>query len=238
MQARPGQEVVALGTPLGLQNTVTRGIVSAVRDVGGVTLVQTDAAINPGNSGGPLLDRTGSGDRHRDDGHAIGGRAGLSFGVAIEHAQACSPGSRSAATGTPAASLNQAMSATQGQSEADSAATTSTRNVRAGDCARSRAGPTMLDAQWRVFKELVLRRARSPGRSIASGSRCGMQRAMQGVVVAGLRRRVRRHPPKRADDIRAGVLGAEEAARRAGVYPGTRATSCQRYRLEYPGWDR
>ena len=60
VNARAGQEIIALGTPLGLQNTVTRGIVSAVREVGGVTLVQTDAAINPGNSGGPLLDRAGS----------------------------------------------------------------------------------------------------------------------------------------------------------------------------------
>src|SRR5262249_47732703 len=56
-RTRAGQEVIALGSPLGLQNTVTRGIVSAVRDVGGLTLVQTDAAINPGNSGGPLVDR-------------------------------------------------------------------------------------------------------------------------------------------------------------------------------------
>ncbi len=54
-----GAEVIAIGSPLGLQNTVTRGIVSAVRDVRGVRLVQTDAAINPGNSGGPLLDRYG-----------------------------------------------------------------------------------------------------------------------------------------------------------------------------------
>jgi serine protease Do len=38
---------------------VTRGIVSALRDVQGVSLVQTDTAINPGNSGGPLLDRYG-----------------------------------------------------------------------------------------------------------------------------------------------------------------------------------
>ena len=49
-RARAGQEVVALGSPLGLQNTVTRGIVSAVRGVGGLTLVQTDAAINPGTA--------------------------------------------------------------------------------------------------------------------------------------------------------------------------------------------
>ena len=58
--ARVGQEVVAIGFALGLlQNTVTRGIISAIRPVGPVTFVQTDAAINPGNSGGPLIDGTG-----------------------------------------------------------------------------------------------------------------------------------------------------------------------------------
>jgi serine protease Do len=57
-----GETVVAIGNPLGLEHTVTAGIVSAVnRELnfgGGVTyegLIQTDAAINPGNSGGPLL---------------------------------------------------------------------------------------------------------------------------------------------------------------------------------------
>ena len=58
--ARVGQEVIAVGSALGvLSNTVTRGIVSAIRDVGTVRLIQTDAAINPGNSGGPLVDRNG-----------------------------------------------------------------------------------------------------------------------------------------------------------------------------------
>src|SRR3954469_6177081 len=57
---RLGEEVIAIGTPLGfLQNTVSRGIVSGMREVRGATLVQTDAAINPGNSGGPLIDRRG-----------------------------------------------------------------------------------------------------------------------------------------------------------------------------------
>ena len=58
-EVRVGEEVIAIGSPLGLQNTVTRGIVSAMRDLDGVGVVQTDAAINPGNSGGPLLDRQG-----------------------------------------------------------------------------------------------------------------------------------------------------------------------------------
>jgi S1-C subfamily serine protease len=54
-----GAEVIAIGSPLGLQNTVTRGIVSGMRTANGVKVVQTDAAINPGNSGGPLIDRYG-----------------------------------------------------------------------------------------------------------------------------------------------------------------------------------
>ena len=59
-----GQIAVAIGNPLGLDRTVTRGVVSAInRDPRGVDiaagLIQTDAAINPGNSGGPLLDSSG-----------------------------------------------------------------------------------------------------------------------------------------------------------------------------------
>jgi len=54
-----GAEVIAIGSPLGLRNTVTRGIVSGTRDYRGIAVIQTDAAINPGNSGGPLIDREG-----------------------------------------------------------------------------------------------------------------------------------------------------------------------------------
>ncbi|HYH09848.1 MAG TPA: trypsin-like peptidase domain-containing protein [Thermoanaerobaculia bacterium] len=59
-----GQIAVAIGNPLGLERTVTQGVVSAVnRAPQGIPLetglIQTDAAINPGNSGGPLLDSAG-----------------------------------------------------------------------------------------------------------------------------------------------------------------------------------
>ena len=54
-----GSLAVALVSPFGLDQTVTAGVVSAVRTIGGVGMVQTDAAINPGNSGGPLVDRLG-----------------------------------------------------------------------------------------------------------------------------------------------------------------------------------
>lgn len=55
--AKVGEEVYAIGNPLGLSGTVTKGIVSAYRTSSGVTYVQIDAAINPGNSGGPLITR-------------------------------------------------------------------------------------------------------------------------------------------------------------------------------------
>ena len=58
-----GDEVVAIGNPLGLDQTMTKGIVSGLnRTLPGISdepMVQTDAPINPGNSGGPLVDRCG-----------------------------------------------------------------------------------------------------------------------------------------------------------------------------------
>jgi putative serine protease PepD len=63
-----GDSAIAIGAPLGLDGTVTYGIISAVDrpvttgmmgDVSYINAIQTDAAINPGNSGGPLLDASG-----------------------------------------------------------------------------------------------------------------------------------------------------------------------------------
>jgi S1-C subfamily serine protease len=58
-----GDEVVAIGNPVGLDQTMTRGIVSGLnRVLPGIfeqPMIQTDAPINPGNSGGPLVDRCG-----------------------------------------------------------------------------------------------------------------------------------------------------------------------------------
>ncbi len=63
---RVGEEAVAIGNPLGLEQTLTRGVISGINRILPVSpmsltlpLIQTDAAINPGNSGGPLLNRCG-----------------------------------------------------------------------------------------------------------------------------------------------------------------------------------
>jgi len=64
-QLSVGQKVFAIGNPFGLTGTMTRGIISSIRQVRGAEgapiedAIQTDAAINPGNSGGPLLNSKG-----------------------------------------------------------------------------------------------------------------------------------------------------------------------------------
>ena len=60
---KPGQEVMAIGFPLGSElgssPTVTKGIVSSIRRTSGAEWIQTDAPVNPGSSGGMLVDRKG-----------------------------------------------------------------------------------------------------------------------------------------------------------------------------------
>ena len=86
---RVGEWVVAIGTPFGLENTVTSGIVSAksrsLPDDSYVPFIQTDAAINPGNSGGPLFNLRGEviGINSQIFSRS-GGSQGLGFAVPID----------------------------------------------------------------------------------------------------------------------------------------------------------
>lgn len=91
-QLRPGDIVLAIGNPFGLDKTVTQGIVSATErsgtDIGILeNLIQTDAAINPGNSGGALIDPYG---RLVGINTAIysqsGGSQGIGFAIPIDQA--------------------------------------------------------------------------------------------------------------------------------------------------------
>jgi hypothetical protein len=236
MRARPGQEIIALGTPLGLQNTVTRGIVSAVRQVSGVTLVQTDAAINPGNSGGPLIDRTGQVVGIATMGISASGAQGLGFGIAIEHARGVMSGQRTAtAAPTPVAGLNQAMSGRSAASDADAARE---RSVRAyeKDVATLARRADALDGRWRSFKSSCYE-GRVVGAFDHEWFALWEPKAMQGAVSSGCGqafndlRRV-------AQDIRDDVATVNEAARQADIYPGTRRDVLRRHRLDYAGWER
>lgn len=58
-ELKPGQRVIAIGNPLGLENTLSDGLVSAVRMFEGHQFLQITAPISPGSSGGPLLDLDG-----------------------------------------------------------------------------------------------------------------------------------------------------------------------------------
>ena len=103
-----GQNVVAIGSPLGLQGTVTTGIISALnRPVATgdeqtgqhsvMSAIQTDAAINPGNSGGALVDMNGdligvnsaiaSMGGGQDSPGAQAGSIGLGFAIPVDQAK-------------------------------------------------------------------------------------------------------------------------------------------------------
>ena len=231
---RPGQEVIAIGSPLGLQNTVTRGIVSAMRSAGGVALIQTDAAINPGNSGGPLLDR---------DGRVIGintlklarGAESIGFAVAVAHAMPLIEG--------------RAVPSGMGTSQAPSLAVGLTGGASAADVTRRTA-----EVQYeRAIQALVQRADQIDAQWKRLTDSCPMS------PVAGDAERVwfasrDQSPTFKTADLRcasffadlhnyvlqfsAAMAQAGDTARRAGVYPGTLRETRRRYRLDWSGWDR
>ncbi|RPH44959.1 MAG: DegQ family serine endoprotease [Burkholderiales bacterium] len=86
---RVGEWVIAIGSPFGLENTVTAGIVSAKgRDTGDyLPFIQTDVAVNPGNSGGPLLNMRGEVIGINSQIYSrTGGFMGISFAIPIDEA--------------------------------------------------------------------------------------------------------------------------------------------------------
>jgi S1-C subfamily serine protease len=231
--ARVGQEVIAIGSALGvLSNTVTRGIVSGVRQVGTVTLVQTDAAINPGNSGGPLIDRTGL--VIGVNSLRVAQRAeGVAFAVAIDHASRLLKGQTSAGSTTPLRSLTSMLS---DPATGDLQRTTGERELARVLAWAERNGDE-LDAYWTRHAHFCLAEQPAVGDRPwfatyqAGGVRLGSA-ASPGC--ADWAENVRHN----ATRIRAEIDKARETARRSGVYPGIVRDLFERHRLRWAGWER
>ena len=233
---RTGQEVVAIGSALGvLSDTATRGIVSAVRPLGSVTLNQTDAAINPGNSGGPLIDRDGIviGINSMTVASRVG--QGLGFAVAVDHARDLLNGRTTAADTTPIQALSQTMSG-PAPSDADSA-----RSRGEQDYAR------VVDWAVRAGEDLDNGWSRTAGacvsRSVTAGSRAWFAvYEPRGVVLSNSSayncEAWLASFTGSAERLRGEVARAGEAARQAGVYPGVLRDMRRRARMDWTGWDR
>lgn len=241
---RPGQEVIAIGSALGLQNTVTRGIVSAQRRAGSVVLLQTDAAINPGNSGGPLLDRQGVVVGVTT--LKMGGQAeGLGFAVAADHVAALVDGQSSTqvavAAGTPppapptaGASPNAMPGFAPGGSSAD-ARRADGEQIFERTVAALAEQAAQVDGHWQRFTASCAPR---PGR--------GGDREWFGIAEGRVEYTGRdRNCPYWLNDMTSmsrefgqAMRTAGDAARRAGVLPGTQRDVRRRYRLDWTGFDR
>jgi S1-C subfamily serine protease len=230
-QARVGQEVIAIGSALGvLSNTVTRGIVSAVRQVGPVTLVQTDAAINPGNSGGPLLDREGKviGVNSMAVGRQTG--EGVAFAVAIDHVtQLLDNGRALPASQTPLRGLEQMFGKpsdgedvrARGERQLAQAFEVVARNAE------------QIDAYWARNAPLCVTQTAATGDRPWFGvfARDGIAiNPLSAYDCASFLKTLAGH----ASTVRQQVDEAVEQARRSGVFAGTVRNLRRRHRLT---WD-
>jgi S1-C subfamily serine protease len=233
-RVRPGEDVLAIGSPLGVfQNSVTRGIVSAIRVNGPVTLVQTDAAINPGNSGGPLMNRHGVVIGINTMG--VRNAQGISFAVGVDHARELLSGHHVATTdSTPIRSLNDSLQSTSAN-ESDVQRTRATRTYESTLAAVAKRAD-QLDSYWRRF------RTECYDGSIAGGFdrewfSVFERDKMRGTVSPACLNTFSNFVAD-ANAIKANIAAAEEAARKGDVFPGVRRDLRQKYRLDYAGWDR
>jgi S1-C subfamily serine protease len=234
---RPGQEVVAIGSPFGvLSNTVTRGIVSAVRKAGSVTLIQTDAAINPGNSGGPLVDRSGvviGVNSMRIERMAERAGQGLAFAVAIDHATPLLTGRPAPVVSTPFQGLNRVMERSPDAGDLRDHGTEAYRDALGQVAKRA----SQIDSYWTRYAPSCVSRAIPAGDRpwFAIWEPDGIRISQHSAYdCEDFLRQVREN----ADDIRAALTEAGEAARRQGVYPGVMRDLRRQQRLEWRGWDR
>jgi S1-C subfamily serine protease len=228
---KPGQEVIIIGSALGtLQNSVSRGIVSGVRNSGGVTLVQSDAAANPGNSGGPMLDRNGRVIGILTAGYR--GREGLNFGVSIDHARDILDG-RETNLGSGQTGLANIESGGQ-RAESD-------RRQQQGEqefmqrLASAEQAARELDSAWRRFRSLCYKNP-IPGSYDREWFAMFTPGGIPGDAAAGCIdyfQSMQSEMNKFRDHMRTAV----QEARRANVLPGTIRDTQRSKRLQFD-WDR
>jgi hypothetical protein len=231
---RAGQEVIAVGSALGvLSNTVTRGIVSAIRSTGVVTLIQTDAAINPGNSGGPLVDRSGAVIGVNSLGISKKEAEAVAFAVAIDHAVQLLNGQTAATSQTPLDGLQQMMSGPSDSDRRRSAA--EQRYVEVLKWAATNGDS--LDSTWRRYAPSCVASAPKSGDRewFAVFDRAGVRLTGYSAYDCGAWLDSMRN---NATQIKAQVDKVAEAARQAGVYPGRMRDLRRQHRLEWSGWER
>jgi Trypsin-like peptidase domain len=231
---RPGQEVIAIGLALGVfQNSVTRGIISAVRRADRTVMLQTDAAINPGNSGGPLLDRNGQ-VVGINTMKVTGVAESLGFAVAADHARSLLNGERPAviaASPQPGQALAPSFSA---RSSTDTAREDGTRRYgQFVEMVARRAG--QLDSYWERIKTNCAVRVASgydrewfglwDGRIVLTDSDASCGSAIKELETL-------------TGEVRQAMGRAQEEARRAAVLPGQLREIRRRYRMDWAGFDR
>jgi S1-C subfamily serine protease len=229
---RLGQGIVALGWAQSLeQHTVTRGVITGLRQVGTRPMIQTDAAPHPGDSGGPLLDRTGQVvgiTTIRIDGPSSSG--GLA--VPIDDLKPFLDRVSASVLTIPRSSGSTIVPR---PSDADVQRSTGLQRY-AADVASIAARADTLDGAWTRYRVLCK----------VTSVPAGHTREWFGLYdpASPLHRAPESCPAllndlqRQADAVRAGMIAAGELARHADVYPGNRKDIRQRYRLDFPDWDR
>ncbi len=222
-----GEWVVAIGSPFGLENTVTAGIVSAKqRDTGDyLPFIQTDVAINPGNSGGPLLNLRGEvvGINSQIFSRS-GGYMGISFAIPMADAMRVSEQLRAngrvirGRIGVQIAPVNKEVAESIGLGKPTGALGAKRRSRRAGRQGRCRGRRHHHQGGWQGGGEVrrpaaVDRRHQARQQDHAAGLSARWHQGHRRH-----RERVRGRSPDARGQRTGGSPGAEERAR-AGRWP-------------------
>jgi S1-C subfamily serine protease len=225
---RPGQEVVVIGSALGtLQNSVSRGIVSGLRQSGAALLIQSDAAANPGNSGGPMLDRNGQVVGILTSGYR--NNQGLNFAVSIDHARDILEG-RETNLGTGAPGIGAIETAVSGRTESD-------RRQQQGEqvlmqkIASAQQAAVELDNAWQRFRTQCFKSPMLP-RYDREWFALFVPGGIPGDAAAGCAQYFQEMNGE-MQKFRAFMKTAVEEARRANVLPGTIRETLRSKRLDF-----